>query len=211
LVNSATSISCGAVEVDVNPGDTGVGIVTTTLKSLANVRSNFWDPNSNARRTILWYNRFASKTPLVSLNANEHDDDAGAFANIASAARTLSEKYGIRVIVVGEELLIVGSPNSLHAMLLDTGRWHNLELSPMSKGMIHKLPQIQSLRDTLDLSKLDDVVWNVLGGIPTKHVQLSTKLKRLKEQRDPFLIVGVAAADVRHVIVKFVCNERHPG
>jgi hypothetical protein len=84
--------------MEVRPGDE---IVTAVLKHVANIRTNLWDPHSNARRVIWWYKfLFLNQSPLVVLNAVERN--AGeSFANIAAAVRILTEKYGLRVIVDG--------------------------------------------------------------------------------------------------------------
>ena len=43
----------------------------------------------------------------------------------------------------------------------------------MSRELIHSLPQLASLFDTIDSYNLGDVVWAVLGGIPIVYVRLS--------------------------------------
>ena len=73
------------------------------LRELTKFNIPFMSPAPSAHRVVWWYNIFASKPPLVVMNAIERKTGA-SFANISAAVRILTEKYGLRVIVDGTTL-----------------------------------------------------------------------------------------------------------
>ena len=100
LVNSATSSTCGVINVDISSRNEANEIVDMALRELSNFWIPFMSPARSARRVIWWYSIFARKAPLVVVNAIERKSGA-SFANISAAVRILTEKYGLRVIVDG--------------------------------------------------------------------------------------------------------------
>ena len=58
-----------------------------------------------------------------------------------------------------------------------TGRCQKVEVFPMTKDLISKLPQMKPLFQAVDNANLDLVVWKVLGGLPSKYEDLYTKLQ----------------------------------
>ncbi len=47
----------------------------------------------------------------------------------------------------------------------------------MTKNLIRNLPQLESVFQAVENAKLDKVVWEVLGGLPSKYEDLSSTLK----------------------------------
>ena len=68
----------------------------------------------------------------------------------------------------------------------------------MTKNLIRSLPQLQSMFDAIERSKLDKVVWEVLCGLSSKFELLSMKLKEHEGQGTGLL------ADERNVIGDFI-------
>jgi hypothetical protein len=52
-----------------------------------------------------------------------------------------------------------------------------MEIFPMAKTLIRNLPQLQTVFSAIEKAKLDLVVWEVLGGLPSKYELLHMKLK----------------------------------
>lgn len=78
---------------------------------------------------------------------------------------------------VNRECQQLGSPNSLHPELFATGRCIEMEIFSMTKELIYNLPQLQDLLVSIKRTNLDDVVWKVLGGLPSKYEHLNSILK----------------------------------
>jgi hypothetical protein len=75
------------------------------LRHLSKVSFSFVNPEPSAQRVLWWYSKifFFSKPPLLVMSVSERKkgDD---FANISAAVRTLTEYYGVRVVVDGISL-----------------------------------------------------------------------------------------------------------
>ena len=168
VVNTATQRTCGVVDVPVAPGTLQDVIVMRALSSIANSRVAFVDPLRSARRVLLWYGWFLPR-PIVVLRAGERMDGE-AYAGIPGAARVLAG-YGLRV-------LIDGSTNSLPSEVLTTLRQNVLELEPMPRNIVLSIPEYESRVHVLRQEGLEDVAWQVLGGVPAHFDQIVTQLKR---------------------------------
>ena len=155
------------------------------LSEIANSRVGFIDPCSSVRRILWWYGLFLPR-PLVVLRAGERRDGQD-YADIPGAARELAG-YGLRV-------LIDGSTNSLPLEVLTTLRQDVLELEPMPRNILHSIPEYESLFRVLREEGLEDVTWQVLGGVPAHFDEIVTQLKR----NEP--------AAYRRVIVNYVLDE----
>lgn len=177
LVNSATSRTCGIINIKISSTKEADEIVDMDLRELTKFQVPFMSPAPSARRVIWWYSKIYSRPPLVVVNAIERKTGA-SFANVSAAVRILTEKYGLRVIVDGIfPYITIGSPNSLHQELFLTGRCQKMEVFPMTKNLIRNLPQLESVFQAVENTKLGKVVWEVLGGLPSKYEDLYTKLK----------------------------------
>jgi hypothetical protein len=185
VVNTATQRTCGVVDVPIAPGTLLDVIVMRALSSIANSRVGFVDPLPSALRVLWWYGWFLPR-PIVVLRVGERMDGE-AYAQIPGAARVLAG-YGLRV-------LIDGSTNSLPSELSTTLRQDVLELEPMPRNIVLSIPEYESLFHVLRQEGLEDVVWQVLGGVPAHFDQIVTQLK-LNEP-----------AAYRRVIVKYLRYE----
>ena len=185
VVNTATQRTCGVVDVPIAPGTLQDVIVTRALSSIANSRVGFIDPLHSARRVLWWYDWFLPR-PIVVLRAGKRMDGE-AYAEFPGAARVLAG-YGLRV-------LIDGSTNSLPSELLTTLRQHVLELEPMPQNTLRSIPEYHSLFHVLREEGLEDVAWQVLGGVPAHFDQIVTQLKRYEP------------AAYRRVIVDYILDE----
>ena len=87
------------------------------------------------------------------------------YADLPAAVRALADDFGLRVIVDG-------SPNSIPPELLTTRRQTKMVVELLSRDQIESIPEFKSLIDALRAHKLDSLVWNVLGGSPSKYVKL---------------------------------------
>jgi hypothetical protein len=185
VVNTATQRTCGVVDVTVEPGTPHKAIVMSALSEIANSRVGFVDPRPSVRRVLWWYGLFLPR-PLVVLRAGERMDGE-TYAGIPGAARELAG-YGLRV-------LIDGSTNSLPSEVLTTLRQDILELGPMPRNILLSIPEYKSLFRVLREEGLEDVTWQVLGGVPAHFDEIVTQLKR----NEP--------AVYRRVIVNYVLDE----
>ena len=87
------------------------------------------------------------------------------YAQVTSSVRALADDFGLRVIVDG-------SPNSIPPELLTTRRQTVMVVELLSRDQIESIPEFKSLIDALRAHKLDSLVWNVIGGSPSKYVKL---------------------------------------
>ena len=185
VVNTATQRTCGVVSVPVAPGTSQKNIVTDVLSEIANSRVGFIDPRPSVRRILWWYGLFLPR-PLVVLRAGDRMDGE-IYADFPGAARELAG-YGLRV-------LIDGSTNSLPSEVLTTLRQDVLELEPMPLNILRSIPEYESLIHVLHEEGLEDVTWQVLGGVPAHFDEIVTQLKR----NEP--------AAYRRVIVNYILDE----
>jgi hypothetical protein len=168
-------------------------IVDAALRELTRLSSRFSiaNPYVNARRVIFWY-RLLSRgdSPIVVINASERQPGQ-PYASLAAAARTLNEYFQLRVV-------IDGSPGALEPMLFRTGRQSVLEIGMMDRAMIEKLPQLQTMLAFVTKFNLSDVVWSVLGGIPTKYEELDKSVTRA---------LDTDASTVQSAIGEYLCSQ----
>lgn len=113
---------------------------------------------------LFFYNFFFERPPIVVIRVPE--GQAGEpYAQVTSAVRSLADDYGLRVVVDG-------SPSSLPPELLNTNREAVLSVEPMSREMIESIPEFQDFIGRLRKYKLDNAVWQVLGGCPAKYMNV---------------------------------------
>ena len=185
VVNTATQRTCGVVNVTVAPGTLRDVIVMKALSEITNSRVGFVDPRPSVRRVLWWYGWFLPR-PIVVLRAGERMDSQ-MYADIPGAARELAG-YGLRV-------LIDGSTNSLPSEVLATKRQCVLELEPMQRNILLSIPEYKSLLHLMREEGLEDVAWQVLGGVPADYDEIVTQLK----SNEP--------AAYRRIIIKYLRDE----
>jgi len=109
-------------------------------------------------------------SPIVLIRT--HECPAGTkCAEITGAVRELQDIYGLAVIVDG-------SPNSLDDSLFHTTRQRVSYIQPFTREEIYTLPQFQELPEVLKKdTELCDIIWEVMGGIPSQYDILLAKTK----------------------------------
>ena len=199
LVETATSKTPGVINIEVAPGTNTDDIVMSALKALT--KSNFFLPYGSAKRVVFWHRLFTfGRSPIIVLNALERKI-GHQYADMAGAVRTLVDKYRLRVIVDG-------SPNSLDETILRIEREIVVEIEPMTKEMIWKLDQFQDLFKFIKEAGLDDVVFAVLGGNPSKYEKLwETTESALKNGQNARDVIGNFLLNVIRSAVRIIRNS----
>lgn len=184
LLRTVTSKTPGVITVKVPAKQDEDAIIKNTLKLLTEPPFKFMDPLKTAPRVILWHRFFTlGRSPVVVLAASERKLGQ-EYADLTGAVRTLVEDYKLRVIVDG-------SPNSLDESLLRTTRQRVIDIKPMTREMIWKLDQLQGFFEFVKKAGLDDIVFAVLGGIPSRYEELWDNAKTdLKDGQDAREIIG---------------------
>ncbi|KAI3640071.1 hypothetical protein MIR68_000949 [Amoeboaphelidium protococcarum] len=193
LIDTAFRNTCGVARIKVEAGSGAGTIVDAALRELTGLSGRFSiaNPHANARRVVFWY-RLLSRgdSPIIIINASARQPGQ-PYANLAASSRTLNEDYQLRVV-------IDGSPGALEPMLFRTGRQSVLEIGTMGRAMIEKLPQLQTMLAFVTRFNLSDVVWSVLGGIPTKYEELDKMISSA---------LDTAPASVQSVIGEYLRNQ----
>eukprot|EP00128_Syssomonas_multiformis_P018869 Colp12_sorted_trinity150504_noHs@1103 len=140
----------------------------TCLATISNLKMRkFFSEEDNARRVLWWYNLVASKPPLIVLYAPERGKLPTDGSDIVAVVRTLSEDWGLRV-------LVDSSPNSLPGELLARIPSTVFTLTPMPSKIL-KL-EFAKLHEALEQWGLDKLAWEVLGGYPAHYVELNKQI-----------------------------------
>jgi hypothetical protein len=121
-------------------------------------------PAESAHRVLFFYNLMFKLPPIVVIRVPERQFGE-PYAQVTPAVRALADDYGLRVIVDG-------SPNSIPSELLTTTRETVMTVEPMSREQLESIPEFKILIDALKAHKLDNIVWNVIGGSPSKYLKL---------------------------------------
>jgi hypothetical protein len=131
---------------------------------ITGINITFLNLSSNTQRVMFFYNIMFKRSPIVVIRVPERQ--AGEpYAQVTSAVRSLADDYGLRVVVDG-------SPNSLPPELLTTNREAVLSVESMSREMVESIPEFQGLIERLRKYKLDNAVWQVMGGCPAKYMDV---------------------------------------
>ena len=99
LIRTATQKMFGVVSIKVSAGTSAEAIIDLALRKVSNFRIPFMHNPPSTERVIWWYNLFAKHSPLVIIKVLERG--CAPFADISSAARIITEKYGLRLIIHG--------------------------------------------------------------------------------------------------------------
>jgi hypothetical protein len=165
LLNTVTSKTTGVIKLKAQPGHSEDAIIKNTLQELANPPFKFMNPLKSAPRVIFWHRLFTlGRSPIVVINAAERKVGQD-YAGLTGAVRTLVDDFKLRVIVDG-------SPNSLDETLLRTTRQRVFDIKPMTKEMVWQIGQLQHLFKYVKDASLEDTVFAVLGGIPSRYEEL---------------------------------------
>ena len=184
LLNTVTSKTAGVIKLEAQPGQSQDTIIKNALQRLTRLPFDFVPPFDSAKRVIFWHRVFTlGRSPIVVINAAERDIGHG-YAGLTGAVRTLVDKYNLRVIVDG-------SPNSISDSLLRTTRQRVFDIKPMTKEMVWQIGQLQELFKYLKDAGLEDTVFAVLGGIPSRYEELwDNSTLDLQAGRDTKEVIG---------------------
>ena len=184
LLNTVTSKTAGVIKVKALPSDNERTIIKNTLQRLTRIPFDFVPPFDSAKRVIFWHRLFTlGRSPMVVINAAERKVGQD-YAGLTGAVRTLVDDYNLRVVVDG-------SPNSLDETLLRTSRQTVFDIKPMTKEMVWQLEQLQELFKYVKEADLDDIVFAVLSGIPSRYEELWRNSKiDLQAGRDAKEVIG---------------------
>jgi hypothetical protein len=200
LIDTVTSKTAGVIKLEAQPHHSEDTIIQNTLQELASPPFKFMNPLKAASGVIFWYRLFTlGRSPIVVINATERRVGQD-YAGLTGAVRTLVDKYKLRVIVDG-------SPNSLDETLLRTNRQRLIDIRPMTKEMVWQIGQIQDLLKYVKTAGLEESVFAVLGGNPSRYEELWGNSKfYLHSGRDAREVIGGHLCAAIYVAIKLV-NE----
>jgi hypothetical protein len=205
LLNTVTSKTAGVIKVKAQPSDSERTIIKNALQELANPPFKFMNPLKSAPRVIFWYRLFTlGHSPIVVINAAERKVGQD-YAGLTGAVRTLVDDYKLRVVVDG-------SPNSLDETLLRTTRQRVFDIQPMTKEMIWQIGQLQELFKYVKDAGLEDTVFAVLGGIPSRYEELWDNSKiDFQAGRDAREVIGTHLCAAVSAAIKLVKDSKKKG
>lgn len=164
IVETVTERTFGVVSVDVQPGKSHDEIKANVFTAVTRCNPRRVELSASARR-VAWWHRFIFRTPVtVVLHAVERKPTQ-QFADLESAARALTYDFGMRVV-------IDASDNSLPELAKGTMREKLIEVPPMPRSVIEKMPELDDLHAALKAVDLAEVVWACVGGRPARYLQL---------------------------------------
>lgn len=166
VATTALQRTYGVVALHVPAGMSSVEIETAVLQLIAHARLSTTQFNMHlyAQRVLRLYNLVARHPPIVLLHVKERTLDE-KYARVAPAARTLTDSFGLRVV-------IDASANSLDPMATSTIRETLMVLDLMPKDVAKT--EFAPVFGLLAKYDLVDPVWAVVGGSPAH-------LNKLKE------------------------------
>lgn len=192
LIETVTAHKCGVLRVKAGPSESHIHIIRSALEEVA---GSFSVTEHRAKRVISWYNLFAKNPPLVVINATERGPYQG-YAGISEAARTLNDEFGLRV-------LVESSPSAMPLSEGPTSHEMIVNIEPMPRALLRKLPELQPLFEVTKTCGLDDALYGVLGGVPSRYQTLRILLSGYLTMEDKckcvsdFLVAEVSAAIIQ--------------
>jgi hypothetical protein len=142
-------------------------IVKTVQVEITNILNNLWNRTANTKRVQFFYKLIFRSSPIVAISVPERTGGRD-YADVTAAMRELADTYGLRVI-------IDRSPNSIPPDLKDTNKQDVVNIEPMKRDDLEKIPEFGDLISFLKKRHLDDGAWEVLGGTPIHYIQLARK------------------------------------
>jgi hypothetical protein len=137
------------------------------------------NPEGSARRVMFFHSLLFKRPPIVVIGVSERRRD-DRYADLAPAVAELTEEYGLRVIVEGPPNSI---PPNLDGMVM--------VVEPMTLVQLESIPELNGLMALLQCHRLDDAVWQVLGGSPLCYEALKMDLFLSKAASDDDVVTEV--------------------
>ena len=164
IVETATQATFGVVTVRVPAGTSEKEIKSDVFAAITRRSLRTMD-NSGSTRRVLWWHRLIFRTPATVILQAAERKPTQAFAALDSAARSLTQDYGLRVV-------IDACNNSLPESANATLRQVSIEVAPMPRSILELVPELASLHVALKTADLADVVWACVGGVPADYRRL---------------------------------------
>lgn len=140
-------------------------IVKSVLVEITNVRHDLWNLKANTKRVLFFYKLIFRSSPIVVISVPERTGRRD-YADVTAATRELTDTYDLRVI-------IDGTPNSIPPDLKDINRQDVVNIGPMNRDDLEKIPEFEYLMSFLKKHHLDNGVWEVFGGSPIHYIRLA--------------------------------------
>ncbi len=137
------------------------------LRDITGIKFSFLDLHSNARRVIKFHRLFFRNPPIVVISVPERGPRE-EYAMVSAAVRGLTDEFKLKVIVDG-------SPNSIPPDTLSTERQVVLSVNEMSQDQIESIANFNELITFMRENKINDGVWEVLGGNPAKYISVNER------------------------------------
>ena len=188
VVDTATAATFGVVSVGVAPGTLHNAILADVFTAITRCNLRTLDLSASTRR-VLWWHSLIFRTPVTVLLRGVERKPTQVFADLDSAAKALAHDFGLRVV-------IDASDNSLPENAKKTMREKVIEVGPMSRSVLESVPDIAELLSALKAADLSDVVWECVGGVPARYIQLLRKWK----------VAGGVGIDLEAVVEPFLIN-----
>ena len=184
LLDTVTSKTPGVIKMEAQPGQNQDTVIKNALLQLTNPPFRFMDPFKSAPKVLFWYRFFTlGRSPIIVINATERKVGE-EYASLTGAVRTLVDRYKLRVVVDG-------SPNSLDESLLRTTRQRVIDIKPMTREMIWQIEELEDLFKFVKEAELESTLFAVLGGIPSRYLELWDNAKiDLQGGNNPRQVIG---------------------
>jgi GTP-binding protein EngB required for normal cell division len=201
LLSTVTSKTPGVIHIEAKPCHNQDDIVNNTEKALTSPPFGF-RPLTTMPRVIFWHRLFTGgRAPIVVIKATEREPGEG-YAGLTGAVRTLVDKFRLRVVVDA-------SPSSVSESLLQTIRQRVFNIRPMTRDMIWQLDQLQDLFKYVKEASLDDAVFAVLGGIPSRYENLWNNTEDdLQTGQDARQVIGSYLCDQIYAAIKLINDSK---
>jgi hypothetical protein len=155
-------------------------------------------------RVLFWYRCFFLSNPILVLNAKEREPNE-PYARISDAARTLASNYKLRVIVDG-------SDNTLPASLFATKRGEIISVEEMEKNILEAIPEFQPFIEKLRTQKLDEVVYQIVGGVPADYILLTRATRGLEGEEFQYAVdLFLRELQSKAINLLYEAKLSHPG
>ena len=152
------------------------------MREITNMRMIPYDLVPCTRRVIWCHKMIFRSSPIVVIHVPERQQGQ-SYADATAAVRELTE-FGLRVV-------IDGSPNAISPELEITERQVIHYVDMMNKEMIESIDQLANVVQFLKRYGLHDAVWKVLGGNPTRYLQLKRIFDMNEQGAEKATIEGV--------------------
>ncbi len=159
------------------------------LREITGIRSPFLDLHSNAHRVIKFHRLFFQSPPIVVISVPERGPRE-EYAMLTAAVRGLTDEFKLKV-------LVDGTPDSIPPDTLATKRQVVLFVHDMRQDQLESIAGYNKLVTFMRENKINDGVWEALGGNPASYISLNSLYRGLVMDNAPK--DAIVAAIKKHV------------